>query len=273
MSKASAPAAPDYTPIAAADTAAANDQYQLGEQQLQQAQSEYAAEAPATNAYMQSMTALSNSQAALSDSAENEYTSVFQPLQTQFASQAENYDSTDNQNQQAGAADADVANQFDSARTTAQQSLESYGIDPSQTRFGALDLGSQVQQAAATASAGTTSRLNTANTGLALEGQALNLGNNVASTSTGAAGSSASTGGSGINATTNEANVFGNLEGTPAQYEGLANNSNAGAASALNLGYNNALAGQQLQVQESGNNMSGIGSLVGAAATVGAIAI
>lgn len=273
MSKGSAPPAPDYTPIAAANQAAADRQFQLGEEQLAWSKEQYANEAPAALDYLKSMTANSDAQTKNAQTAEDEYTSVFQPLRKQFAQEASDYNSPARATQNAGMAEADVASQFDAARTTAQSSLESFGIDPSQTRFGALDLGSRVQQAAATASAGTNSRLQTEATGLGLKSQAINIGSGLPAQVSGSYSGATSSGASGIGATTSLNSTFGNLMGTPTQYDALANQSNAGAASALNLGYSNQLAGQQMVNQAAGNTMSGVGSLVGAAAGVAAIAI
>lgn len=274
MSSGGAPAPPDYTPIAQANQASAEASLQLGRDQLAWAKEQYADTAPYAKDYLTQQIKSSDDQTKNAEADRARYTSIYQPIEDKFVNQATTWNSPARSEQMAGAAKADVASSFDAARLAAQSSLESFGIDPSQTRFGALDLSSRVSQAAATAAAGTQSRLNTEATGLALEGEAINIGKgypgNVAASYAGAT----SAGGSGVQSALNTSNTYGNLMGTPYQYGSLANQSYGQATSALDTGYKNQIARNQLDVQASGNTMSGIGSLVGAAAAVaGAVAI
>lgn len=266
MGKQSSPAAPNYAPIAAADAQAATQQFQLGEQQQQFAQQQAATLDPYVTNYLNQETQTSALQTQQAEQAQQNYNTTYQPIETNFANTASNYNSPAQANVQAGNAMADVASSFDANRAASLSSLESYGIDPSQTRYQALDLGTRISQAAATAAAGTQSRLNTQATGLALQGEAVNMGegiqNNVAqsyATATGAgtagigAFNQSTSTGSGANATA------GNI------YGGSATSNNFGAQ-ALNLGYQNNLAGAQFQAQQSQAAWSGIGQLVGSAA-------
>lgn len=179
-----------------------------------------------------------NSQGALAF-AKDQYAQAAPAIQ-QYTSTAANYNTPARASQNAGAAEADVATQFDTARKASLSSLESYGIDPSQTRFGALDLGTRVSQAAATAAAGTGARLQTETTGLGLQASAIGIQGNAATT-------------------------YGNLQGTGTQWAGAANQSLGTAASAINTGFNNAADAAKIKDQQTQSHEHDIGSLVGAA--------
>lgn len=272
MSKGGVPAAPDYTPIASANLDAAKLQEGLGRDQLAWAKQQYADTAPDAKAYLKSMTAATNQQMDNATTDRARYENLYQPLENKFLGQANDWNSAARAEQQAGAARADVAASFDQARTTAQASLESYGIDPSTTRFGALDLSSRVSQAAGMAAAGTQSRLNTQGTGLALEGEGINIGKGYPGQVSQSYAGATNAGSSGVTSALNTSSTYGNLMGTAPQYEQLASGNRAGATQALNTGFQNQMAGAQLEQQRSSSTSAGIGSLVGIAA-MGAIAI
>jgi hypothetical protein len=285
--KGSAPAAPDYSPIANSDLAAAQVQAQTSKDQLDWAKQQYADQEPYTKAYMTSMTDVQNAdiqaqqtQEASAAKAQQFYETNYQPLESQFAGEAGGYNAPARAAQQSAAAQADVASTFAGQRQSALSSLESYGIDPSQTRYGALDLGTRISQAAAQSAAGTQSRLNTEATGMALQGEAINIGRGYPgqiaqaySTATGAGQGAAGAGGAGVGAGLNTSSTYGNMMGTPTQWGALANQSNAGAAGALNQGFQNQMSGFNANTAIAENTSSGIGSLMGAAVMAGGIAI
>jgi hypothetical protein len=261
----SAPAAPDYTPIAQADEQQANQDYQLQEQELNWSKQQYANEEPYVNQLLQQDISNSGSQSAIAGQQQQFYDSTYQPIEKEFATEAQNYGNADNQNQQAGAAEASVASSYDAARASAQSSLESYGIDPSQTRFGALDLGTQVSQAAATAAAGTQSRLNTQMTGLQLESQAINTGRGYANSVAQSFGGAASSGASGVSSYNN---AYGTGAGANTGSTAFGNqgvNAFSGAGNALNQGFSNALDSDKLGYQEGNTLFQNISGLAGGA--------
>jgi hypothetical protein len=220
------------------------------------------------------------------------YEQNFQPMESQFAQTAAGYNSPERANQQAAAAEANVAQTMSGQRNAALQNLEGFGIDPSQTRYGALDLGARIQQSAAQAAAGTQSRLNTEGTGLALQGEAINIGRgypgqvaNAYGTSinagqgsvgsgAGALGAQASgiaAGNAGVNAGLNTTNMYGNLMGPASSWSQLSNQSTGLAGNLQNQGFQNSLAGFNSNAAIAQNTASGIGGLVGAG--IGAAAI
>lgn len=264
-SKASAPAAPNYQPVAQASVDAANIQAQTSRDQLDWAKQQYATQAPITNAYVQSQIDQSNQQQKIAGQAQDRYTSIYQPVEDQFVKTATDWNSPQRSDQQAGAAIADVSSAMNASRNNALSNLESYGIDPSQTRYGALDLGMRVQEAAGQAAAGTQSRQNTEATGLALQGEAINIGKGYPGQVAQSYAGATSAGQAGISSALNTMSTGSSMMGSPTQWAGAANQSAGQATSALNTGFNNQLAGQQLKAQQNQAAQSQIGSLIGAA--------
>ena len=286
MGKGSAPAPPDYTPIAQSDEQAAQLYATTSQNQLDFAKQQYSDQAPYTaammnnmNQVMQSDITTQNQQNTNAQQAQQFYQSTYQPMESQFAGEAANYNSPERAAQASAAAQGDVASAFAGQRQSALSSLESYGIDPSQTRYGALDLGTRISQAAAQSAAGTQSGLNSQATGMALQGEAINIGRgypgqvaNAYSTATGAGSGATSAGSAGVGAGLNTSSTYGNMMGTPAQWAGLQNQALGGATNALNAGFQNQLGAFNANAGVAGNTSSGIGSMVGTAVMAGAVA-
>lgn len=270
--KGDAPAAPDYTPVAQSSVEAAKIQAQTSQDQLDWAKQQYADQAPQTQKFMSAMTGQTDAQTANAAADRQRYQSIYQPTEDKFVQEANNWNSPDRAAQASGAAMADVATQMGAARNAATANLESFGIDPSQTRYAALDLGSRVQQAASQAAAGTQSRLNTEATGLALQGEAINIGKGYPGQIAQSYAGATTAGQSGITAGLNTSSTYGNLMGTATQWGGLSNNSNGMAVNALNTGFNNQLGSAQLKEQQSQNFASGLGSMIGGGLAVAKLA-
>lgn len=268
MGKASAPSAPNYTPIAAADAQQANNDYALGQQQLQWAQNQFNTEWPYAQSYLQQQTAASAAQTAAAGNQQQFYNQTYQPIEKQFAQQSQNYAGPANTEAQAAAAMGDVSNAYDASRNSALQSLESYGIDPSQTRYQALDLSTRVGQAAASAAAGTQSRLNTLNTGLALENNAINIGRGYPGAIATTYGSAANSGSSGIGAANSSTQTGASTMGTGTSWNGLSQGALGGESSALNSSFQNNMAGAEFNA----NQVMGTGSLLGGLGMAGMLA-
>ena len=155
---------------------AAQQQYQLGEQQLQWAQSVYNQNEPAIQAASAASLTAQNQANAFSQNQANLYENTYQPLQQQYVQQVQNWDTPQQELQNACAAQETVADQFTQARNAAATQLESFGVDPTSTRYAALDIGTRTQQAAAEAGAGTQAIQNTKLQGLGLKSGAINQG-------------------------------------------------------------------------------------------------
>ncbi len=262
----SSQASPDYAGMYAANMqlAASQSAIDLGKKQLAQQQAQFDAEKPLIDRVT---TASADAQEQANKfAADNQafYQGTVQPAAQKYIQAAQNYDTPATEQQNAGEAQSSVASQFNQARTAAQQQLESFGIDPSSTRYAALDIGTRSQQAAAAAGAGTSAIQTTRNTGLGLQQSAVALGMGIPNTvnsglATGsAAGQSAAGAATGYNAAaaagpgTGNSLIGGGLGGLGGAGSGLTNAYSA---------YNNA--NYQAQQQSSG-----LGSLLGLGASL-----
>lgn len=220
------------------------------------------------------------------------YRSDTVPLEQALAQDAATYNTQERQDLNAGRAVSDVTQAFESARRSAQANLESFGVDPSQTRAGALDLGVRTAQAAAAAGAANNARLETENIGRALRMDAINVGRASGADATaraaalgsslqGSVGNAVNVGrgypgqvasafqtsqnagqgavGSNLNTTGSGASTMG----TGVQWYGLSNGA-LGNWGGQVAGMNNAAMGANAQM--SGQRSSMIGSLIGAGA-------
>lgn len=266
--KASAPAAPDYSAIAAASEKAADYQYALGKEQLAWAKTQYAEDkaliSKVVDQGVETMTR--NNRTAGED--RDRYVGQFQPLEDNLASDARDFASGAREQREAGRAMSSVAQQFNTARSAAQQQLESFGIDPSSTRFAALDIGTRTAQAAAQAASGNQAIQQTDAMGRALRSEAINVGRGYpgqVATQYGtalAAGNSASQ--NTLAATASGAQTMG----TGTQWQGMANQSLGTWSNALTQGYNAQLAQWQANQQASSGWGSALGMLGGIAGSI-----
>lgn len=265
--------APNYAPIAMSSIEAAQIQAKTSDDQLKWAKEQYADQAPYTKAFMTSMTNAQDANIQSAKDAQARLEKTYYPIEDKFAKEAQDYNTPARAAERSAAAQADVATAYAGQRQAALQSLESFGIDPSQTRYGALDLGARISQAAAQAAAGTTSRQQSEATGLALQGEAINIGRGYPGQVAQSYGTAINAGSGGVNAGLNTANTYGNLMGTPTQWGQLSNQSRQTATGALQAQGQYQLGQQQINASAAGNTMSGIGGMVGAVAGVAAIAI
>lgn len=191
------------------------------------------------------------------------YGKTFVPLQQQQAQQAQDYGSEANTNLRKGMATADVNANFNAQRANSQAALASEGVDPASIHGGALDAQSRVQQAAASAQAGTQSVLQTQDTARQLTSQANQLGLQVGQAGTGAAATGAGIG-SGIVNNTNATNSAGVNNLTAANtYLNTATGANSSAANIQHTQFQDQLAAQQAAA--ANGPMSQIGALAGSA--------
>jgi hypothetical protein len=260
-----APSVPtqNYQAVADSSLAAAQLQSQTSREQLDWAKQQYAEQAPLTNAFMQSMIDNSNQQTTNAAKDRARYEGVFQPVEDQFVKTATGWNSPARATQEAGAAMADVGTAMEAARKTSTQALESFGVDPSQTRYAALDLSTRVAQASAQAAAGTQSRKNTEATALALQGEAINIGKGYPGQVAQSYAGATSAGSAGITSGLQTDSVYGNLMGTPTTWGALANQSNGAAATALNTGFGNEMSLYNAKSAASANQAKGIGQIIG----------
>lgn len=90
-------------------------------------------------------------------------------IRQQYYDTVEGFDTPERRASESAAAQAEVASQMDAARENALRRLESYGVDPSQTRNAALDSRVRIEEAKQKALAGTQARRDIEGRGIAMQ--------------------------------------------------------------------------------------------------------
>lgn len=191
------------------------------------------------------------------------YENIYQPLEDNLVKDFNSYDTPERRDQEAGRAVADVNNQFDAARRNALQRLEGFGVDPSQTRSAALDLGTRVQQAAAQAGAATASNRATEQTGRALRAEAINIGKGYPSNVAGSYGQSLNAGNSMVGNANSTTSTSSNAMGGANQFMNTAISGYGQAGNTMTQGYNNQMQQFNANQQATTGMLSAIGGVAG----------
>ncbi len=190
---------------------------------------------------------------------------IFKPMEDEFAQYAKDYDTPERREAERAKSISDVSTQFDASRRNALQRLESYGVDPSQTRNSALDIGVRTAEAAAKVGAASTSDKYVEGRGEQLRGQAIQLGRGlvggVGAQYAGAvnAGSNAVQGGNATTATSS--NAINSTMGWGNQALG----GFGASANIMSQGYGNELSGWNAGQQQTAGMLQGIGGIAGMA--------
>jgi hypothetical protein len=248
----------DWGSLFAAQAAqrAAELQYQLGKEQLDWTKEVYNRYDP----YIMEGTKVGledqKRQSAFAKQQEQFYTDTYQPLEAHYVQEAQNWDSPERRERMAGQAQAGVASQFEQARGAATQQLESFGVDPTSTRYAALDLNTRVQQAAAAAGAGTKAIQDTEQMGVAMKGQAINTGRGYSQAVAQTTGSSTGAGSQAQGGLTNFFGTSSNAMTAPVAWYQAGNQSMGNAIQGYNNYYRNTNPPQQ-------QTSSGLGSALG----------
>jgi hypothetical protein len=263
MGKQKAPAAPNYAPIIAAQTQAATNSQNLANQQFAWGQQQFAKNSANTDQAVAgaNQTAALNTGYAAQD--RDRYVQTYQPLEDEYIANAQKYSDPTQVNSRAAAAAGDVSQQFDVARGNAQRQLEAYGVDPTQTRAAALDLGTRTQEAAARASAANTSRRQDALTGQQMLGAAIQQGNTTATRGLQESQLGLQAGQTGVSENLATTISGASTLGTAPTYTGLANSSLAGSAATTNQQYQNNLDRYKANQASSSGLGGALGSIIG----------
>ncbi len=266
MGKKTTPTPPDLGPAAASSEEIARINQETSMEQLAWAREQDDRNQAVLQRVLDSQLPIQEETAANARKDRARYETQFQPLEDNLINEFQNYDSPERQQMERGRALADVNQSFDAQRQNALQRLESYGVDPSQTRNAALDLGVRAQQAAAQATAATNASRNVENTGRALRAEAINIGKGMPSQVAASYGQSIQAG----NSATGNANATTGA-GASALTSGLGFSGQAlqgygQGANIQNSGFQNQMAVANLQQQQSQAAMQGIGSIAGMAA-------
>ena len=255
-----APPPPDYSGLANASERSATLAYALSKEQLDWAKQKYAQDQGVVNRVVDSalQTQEVNNQNAAAD--RSRYERIYQPLEEDLVKDAESYASEEKQRYNMGRAISQVGQQFDASRNAAIQNLESFGVDPSSTRFAALDAGSRIAEAASKAAAGNNAQQQTEAMSRAMRSEAINVGRGYPGQIATTYGTALQSGQQGVNSQLAGTASGANTMGTGVQWNGAGTNALGVWGNALSQGYNAQLG----QYNANQNSSSGIGSLLGA---------
>lgn len=221
--KGKAPPPPDYTPIAQASKEAAEVSAAVAREQLAWAKEQYKLDRAVTDRVLDTLLPQMEEQNRIAAADRQRYERVFQPVEDALVREAQAYASPGRIEQEAGRAVADVSQAFNAQREQALQRLEGFGIDPSQTRSAALDVGVRTAQAAAEAAAANQARINTENVGRALRGEAINIGRGYPGQVAQSYAGAVQAGQTGMQGAINTTLSGGQTMGNPVAWQGLSN--------------------------------------------------
>lgn len=281
---------PNYGPLVQAAQASSAMAYAQANRQMEFAEKQFVQNTQAANKQQQTLDQLVADARAQQAEVDRQvaadrarYETVFRPLEDSLVRESQSLTPETiaaRGEAAAGRATADIAAQYATARDAAQDRLESFGIDPSQTRAAALDLSARTQEAQARAGAANVARDQAIQQDQArsdaLRAQALQLGqaytaNNARDRALGlnygqAAGGLGNQGfANALSLTSSGAQTMG----TPLQWQASGLAGTGQAADIATAGYKNYL-GYNKQQQESS---SGWGQALGLAGGIGLSAI
>jgi hypothetical protein len=191
------------------------------------------------------------------------YEGVYQPLEDNLIKDFQEYGSEERLGRNRGRAMADVASSFDAQRRNALQRLESFGVDPSQTRNAALDVAMRTQQGAAMAAAATNSTRIDEDKARALRADAINIGRGMPSQVAQSYGQSVAAGSQAMGGANSTFGTSAGAMGNPTSWGGMGMQGMQGAGGMMTQGFNNQMTAYNAQQAANASMMSGIGSAVG----------
>lgn len=194
------------------------------------------------------------------------YENTFQPLEDNLIQDFQSYGTPERMAQERGRAMADVASNFDAQRRNALQRLESYGVDPSQTRNAALDVAMRTQQGAAMAAAGTNAQRVTEDKSRALRADAINIGKGMPSQVAQSYGQAVAAGNSAVGGANSTFGTSAGAMGNPTSWGGMGMQGMQGAGNMQSQGFQNQMTAYNAQQAANSSMMGGIGSALGMAA-------
>lgn len=265
MGKKSTPKPPDLSPFVDATMANAERSDAIAREQLAWAREQDTANRGILERVLAVQLPAMEEQAANAREDRARYEGTFQPIEDSLIKDFQTYGSPERMATERGRAAADVSASFDAARRNALSRLESFGVDPSQTRNAALDLGVRTQQAAVTAGAMTNATRNVEDKSRAMRADAINIGRGMPSQVANSYGQSVQAGATAQAGANQTSGTSGNLMQGANSFMQTGQAGYNGAGNMANAGFNNQMTAYNAQQQANASMMSGIGSAVGMA--------
>lgn len=259
------PPPPDLGPMAEASEEVARIAQETSREQLAWAREQDTMNRETLNRVLDVQLPAMEDQAAWARADRGRYESIFRPFEDKFIAEAESYDSPERREREMAGAIADVNTQFDAQRRNATQRLESYGVDPSETRNAALDIGVRTAQAAAQAGAATGAKNRVEDVGRALRSDVINMGKGALSNASAFYSQAVNAGSQGVN-NANQTTATG--AGAAQSAMGWGNQALAGygqSANINNMGYGNQMSAYNAQQANTAGMWQGIGTIAGMA--------
>lgn len=266
MGKKSTPKPPDLTPYANAMEQQGEWSFLTSQEQLKWAREQDAANRELLAQVLGPQLDAQQNQAKWAQEDRARYQNVFQPLEDNLIADFNSYGTPERIAMERGRAMSDVATSFDAQRRNALQRLESYGVDPSQTRNAALDLGTRIQQGAAMAAAGTNATRVAEDKARALRADAINIGRGMPSQVAQSYGQAVAAGNSALGGANSTFGTSASAMGNPTAWGGLGMQGMQGAGNMMSQGYGNQMMAYNAQQQANASTWGGIGSALGMAA-------
>lgn len=265
MGKKSTPKPPDYTELTQASIAMGKENAQVAREQLAWGREQDTANRAILERVLGVQLPIMEQQFANAKADRARYEQVFQPIEDKLVQEFQNYGSPERFDKERGRAVADVNSNFDAQRKSALTRLEAYGIDPSQTRNQALDIGMRTAQAAAQAGAADAATQRVENTGRALRAEAINIGRGMPSQVAQSYGQAIGAGQAGIGgaAQSTGSSIGAMQSGLP--FAGQAQNSYGAAGGFMNQGFQNAMDVSRFNQAGAGQWMDLAGGIAGGA--------
>lgn len=200
------------------------------------------------------------------------YKSVFQPLEDEFIKTANEYASPEKQEEAAAEARSAVMQSAEMQRQSSERQMASMGVSPESGRFAGISRAQDMNTALATAGAQNGARQMIRDKGIALRGDAINMGKGLPSSAAAAYGIGLNAGNSAVgNNASGNANFYAN-QGIMNSGFGGAIGANNSAGGMLNSLYGNQIGAWQAQQQANATSSAGIGQMFGTFAMAGATA-
>lgn len=235
------PPPPDLGPMAEASAEVARIQAQTATEQLDWAREQDTMNREVLNRVLDvQLPAMEDSaRSAIED--RQRYEDIFQPLEENLVREFQSYDTPERRMKEQGKAIADVTSSFDASRRNALQRLEGYGVDPSQTRNAALDVGVRTQQAAAQAAASTAAGQRVGDVGRSLRAEAINIGRGLPSQVAASYGTSLAAGQGSVGGATSTTAAGANAATSSLGFSGQALQGYGQSANIMSQGYGNEM--------------------------------
>jgi hypothetical protein len=203
------------------------------------------------------------------EQAHDRYVNQFEPLQDKFIQQAQNWDTPEKEAETAAKAKADVATNAAQQQAANDRQMSAMGVNPASGKWAGVSRATDLATATSEAGAENNARNVVKQQGMALEGDAINIGNGLPSQASQSVGL-------GLNAGTGAMNVTNSANGQFLASAGIMNSGYQGAmqgysneANILQNQYNSQLQAwyeqNSLANQQTAGMMSGIGSIIGLA--------